>query len=444
MFLQYFVQGCYLPVVSVYLEKSLHFSKLELGYFGAALAVGPMLVSFVLGQVVDRGISTQWVLAFCHFCGGVLMLALYFQTAFLPIIILGTLYSILYIPTLMLTNSLSFYHLKNSPKEFPIVRLFGTIGFIVPAWWIEMGFLAGLEGTELDNARKIVFLLAGIFGLVMGGYCLTLPATPPHTSASAKFAPGVVLSMLRRRDFVILIVVGILVAICHKFFFVLNSPYLRWVLDSEGIPAAVEQRISSLGQVSEVLVFVFLAYGLSRLGFRWTFLIGVTAYLLRCLIFALVAANYSASAGEDQNGLGLLLVCLGQLMHGYCFVCFWAAAFIYLEKITEPSARGSMQTFFGTLVFGFGMFIGGFISGGIGDALTVGSGDNAVSDWPTIWLAGGSFALVGMLVLWICFPTEPPKEALAETGPKTPAAQPEPTTEAETGIQPGPDGSIRR
>ena len=141
MFLQYLVQGAYLPIASVYVEKALGFSAFQVGLFGAALAVGPVLAPFIVGQVVDRFFATERVMAVCHLIGGILMLFIAVQTEVWAVIILGTLYSILYVPTMMLTNSLAFQHLKNSDMEFPWIRLFGTLGYIVPAYVIEFWFL---------------------------------------------------------------------------------------------------------------------------------------------------------------------------------------------------------------------------------------------------------------------------------------------------------------
>ena len=225
MFLQYFVQGCYLPIITVYIKDALGFSPLQIGAFGAALAVGPLVAPFIIGQMVDRHFATARVLAFCHLAGGVIMLVLYWlgtslsadYDVFVPIVILGTMYSTLYVPSMMLTNSLSFHQLKESEREFPIARLFGTIGFIVPAWLIELYFLKGLEGHELDMARGIVLAFSGISGLIMGLYSLTLPPTPPVESDKKELAPGKVIRLLKHRHFLSLVIISLLVALVHKF-----------------------------------------------------------------------------------------------------------------------------------------------------------------------------------------------------------------------------------
>ena len=229
MFLQYFIQGSYLPVISEYLKSGLGFDSNAVGMFGAALAVGPLVAPFLVGQIVDRMFATQWVLAACHAAGGIIMIALYKLTGFVPILILGALYSALYVPSMMLTNSLTFYHLADREREFPLVRLWGTIGFVLPAWCIEPFYLSQFEGDERDQARGIVLLSAGLCGLLMALYSLALPHTPPEKK-SRDFAPGRVLALLRLRHFGVLVGVSLIVSVAHKYFWVWNAPYLRSLL----------------------------------------------------------------------------------------------------------------------------------------------------------------------------------------------------------------------
>jgi len=426
MFLQYFVQGCYLPIITLYLIEALGFSAMQIGVFGAALAVGPLLAPFIFGQIVDRHYATERVLAFCHFSGGVIMLALFFQNSFWPVVILGVLYSILYVPTMMLTNSLTFQHLKDSDKEFPLIRLWGTIGFVVPAWMAEGLFLAHLKGDELNTGRGIVLMMAGVAGLLMAAYSLTLPHTPPVKSDKKDLAPGKVLRMLKYRHFLVLVVVAFIISIVHKFYFQWNSPFLNAILKQGNVTGAWEQRISSIGQVFEVLVMAVLGFGIKKYGFKTVMLVGLWAYLLRSLIFA-----YASTIGAFFPA-ALFLTCVGQAMHGLCFGCFLAAAYIYVDKVAPLDVRGSMQTFFGTFVFGLGMFAGGFISGTIGKFFTATSTDtllrsqwnipsqagilefaqknldgdslSLLRDWPGIWLSSAAIALFATLLFWALFP----------------------------------------
>ncbi len=437
MFLQYFVQGSYLPIISVYLQDALGFDSRQLGVFGAALAVGPTVAPFFVGLIVGRHVWTEIVLAFCHLLGGVIMLLLYFQTGFLPVVILGAFYSALYVPSLMLTNSLAFHHLRNRDAEFPGVRLWGTIGFVIPAWVVELYFLHGLSGDELNIRRGVVLLLAGGAGVLMAAYSLTLPHTPPAKSDKKDLAPGKVLAGLRHRDFLTLVLVSFIVAVSHKFFFVWNSPFLRDVLKQGGVTGAWEQRISSIGQVFEVAVMAVLGLMVLKLGFKRTMLIGALAYMARCLIFAFAIT----ADGEGAFPAVMSLVCAGQALHGLCFGCFLAAAYMYVDRISPPDVRGSMQNFYGTFVIGVGMFLGGFVSGQIGESFTrpaseatwrlalgiesqagiVRFVDQATNvemmrDWVGIWLAGTLIAAFAAAAFAITFPRKPTDIATAEAG----------------------------
>jgi nucleoside transporter len=395
MFLQYFVQGCYAPIISLYVKEALNFGPEAIGLFGSALAVGPVLAPFVVGQLVDRRFPSQYVIACCHAVGGVLMLVLYTQRGFWPVVIMGTIYSVMYVPTMMLTNAVAFHHLPNR-DHFPFVRVFGTIGFIVPAWVIELFFLAGLEGEALNQGRGIALAVSGVSGLLMAAYCLFLPPTPP-AKTSGGFAPGVAMSFFRSRDLLVLVLVSFGIAIVHNFYFTLNSPYLKAVLAAGGVTGAWEQRIASLGQIAEIGVMLVLPLFIARFGFKLTMIVGVTAYLLRCLIFA------GAYQIAEPFALTLGIVCLGTLLHGVCFGCFLATAFIYLDRTTSPDIRGSVQTLYGTFVVGLGMFAGGLVSAAVGRMFGLREGAQTVAGWSSIWLSGAVIAAVCLVAFSLFF-----------------------------------------
>ncbi|HAY81368.1 MAG TPA: hypothetical protein DCY79_16305 [Planctomycetaceae bacterium] len=427
MLLQYFVQGCYQPIAALYVDKSLHFSEMQIALFLALLAVGPLFAPFIVGQLVDRMFATQKVLACCHLLGGVLMLGLYWQGNLLidtlatsasntpngqvrfytlTVMTLATLYSILFVPSIMLTNAMAFHHLADKDREFPRVRLFGTIGFVVPAYLIEFWWLRGLEGDALHRARGIAFAFAGIAGIVMGFYSLCLPHTPPKTDLKKPYAPGVVMTMLRQRHFLVLVLVTFFVAIVHKFFFVWNGSFLREILDSGGIKGGYEQSISSIGQIFEVVVMVGLGFFIKRFGFKAVMLTGAMAYMLRCVLFGLVFSV------DLSFGLQLTLACTGQALHGLCFGCFLAAGFIYVDRICAPDVRGSMQTLYGTFVISLGFFVGSFVAGGVAKIFTTETG----RDWSSIWLSCAALAALCVLAFGLLFPKD--------AGLESPVAEP--------------------
>ncbi len=411
MFLQYFVQGSYLPVASVYAQDALKFDAWQIGVFKGALALGPLAAPFLLGQLVDRYFSNERVLAACHFLAGLLMFWLYVAQRFWVVIFVAAFYSLLYVPTMMLTNSLAFHHLRHREREFPRVRLWGTIGFIVPAWLIELVFLPQFPQEQLATARAICFLVAGIAELVLAGYCLTLPYTPPQRDAAARYAPGRAAVLLGRRDFLVLVGASLIVALLHSYFFLWNSPFLRWFLDTGGYKQAAEQRLSSLGQIAEILVMFVLGWTLARLGFQRVLLLGTAAYGLRALIFALVPYY---PFGTAPYSLAVAIVCVGEALHGVCFACFLAAAYIYVDRCSPPDVRASMQTLYGTLIVGLGTFLGGLAGGVVGGWFRTTTGEPVHYNWTGIWLASAALTLVPLAMLAVWFrphEEEPPASA---------------------------------
>jgi MFS family permease len=177
----------------------------------------------------------------------------------------------------------------------------------------------------------------------------------------------------------------------------------------------MEQRLSSIGQVSELLVMIGLGGMIARLGFKWTIALGALAYLLRCLIFAAVPAL------DAPFVVALPLVCLGLALHGFCFGCFWAVGFIYVDRMAPEHIRGTMQTFYGTFVFGSGMFFGGIISGLVGDQFSTAAGADTLRDWSAIWLICAGLAALSLAAFAAVFPA-PRQEITAGSEEEQPAA----------------------
>jgi MFS family permease len=281
--------------------------------------------------------------------------------------------------------------------------LFGTLGFIVPAYLVEFWWLRGLDGETLDRARAIAFVLSGMVGIVMGVYCLTLPSTPAQRREDRKYAPGVVISMLKNRDFLVLVVVSFFIAIAHQFVVVWYSPFLRAILDTGGW-GAYEQSISSVGQICELGVLAILGLLIKQLGFKWTMLLGLTAYTLRCLLFTLVFSLDLPFTGK------LMIAAVGQALHGFCFGAFLAVAYMYVDRIAPADVRGSMQTLYGTFVVALGFFAGGFVSGQIGKWFTSGAGATLTRDWTSIWLSCTVLCAVCVAIFVAGFPGRRPEE----------------------------------
>jgi Na+/melibiose symporter-like transporter len=297
----------------------------------------------------------------------------------------------------MLTNSLAFHHLQDRNREFPLVRVWGTIGFIVPSWFILFYFLKGLQGSELIHAQGIAFAVSGVAGLVMSAYCLTLPHTPPMQQTSGEFAPGVVFRLLRQPAFRVLFGVTFFIAAVHNYYFTWNGTLVRSVL-ARADRADSTQAFTTIGQIAEIAAMALLALALRRFGFKRTMLLGGLAYTVRCLVLAAAGSetlSFPAACG---------LAAAGQALHGFCFAFFMAAAFIYLDRTSPSDVKGSVQTIYGTLVMGLGMVFGGFVAGAIGDRFSSGSGSSKVFDWPPIWLVCAAIAAACTVVFAVAFP----------------------------------------
>jgi predicted MFS family arabinose efflux permease len=331
LFLQYFVQGAYFSVASLYLLNYLHFTATQVGIFGSAAAFGAVLAPVIAGQVADRYVSTERFLALSHFLGGIIMLLIWRQTTPVVVLALTFVYSLLYVPTMSLTNTMCFRNLRNREQEFPILRSCGTIGFIAAQWLFEVVRLAPLkdEPAQLLAARGDAFFLSGAAGVLLAAYCLTLPRTPPIQSGVTKFAPVEAIRLLADRGFLVLFVISLPIAIVHSYHFVWVAPYLA---QDTGIADEWIGRVTTVGQIFEILVLALLGLGLKRMGFKWTLTLGISAYVLRNLIFAAAPP--------------VPIVVAAQALHGFCFACFFATAFMLVDRLAPQDARASVQTSF--------------------------------------------------------------------------------------------------
>jgi nucleoside transporter len=397
MFLQYFTQGCYLPVASLYLKDHLNFSSWQLGLFGSAVAFGAMLAPFISGQLADRYFRTERFIGFSHLVAGTCMAAIKFSSNANLILFLAFAYSLLYVPTISLTNMMCFRNLKRVDYEFPRARVWGTIGFITPLWLFDIFWFTPLLGDPeaLTAARGDTFLLSGIVAYVMAAYCLTLPATPPKRDAVVKFAPAEAFGLLNNRAFLTVLLVSFPIAAVHKFHFVWNTPYIK----KAGVAENWIGRATSIGQIFEIGVMVALGFFISKFGFKKTILLGIGAYVLRNSLFALLPFPAVAIAA--------------QALHGFCFACFFAASFMLVDRLAPRDSRASVQTTYGVIALGVGAFAGGWFAGKIGDLFSSKVVDEATGvtetlyDYTNIWMAAAVVSALSFVAFAIFFPAKP-------------------------------------
>jgi len=413
MFLHWAMFGLWVPLLGRFLlapaaQGGLGFTQTQLGLiFGVAGTLGALLAPFVGGQIADRYLSTQKLLALLLVMGGTIQWITAYQTTFAAWLGLMIASGIVFAPTGALSNSLAFAHMTDPRRQFPLVRLWGTVGWIVPAWvfpmvWLQTGlhfrwkppFLVGTEVPNVTGRLIDSFHAAAILAAIYAVYCLlVLPHTPPRRGAREPLAFRKAFGLLRYRSFAVLVGVSLLISAIHNLYFIQTGPLLSslGLRDSDIMPAM------SIGQIFEIVMMAVVGYLLKRLGFRWVLAIGVSAYVLRFATF-----------GTTSLPLGVIVA--SQALHGVCFACFYAAAFIYVDRLAEDDVRHSAQTVFGILL-GVGPVVGGWLNGVLARKFTPAGG---ALNYTGYWYAAAAIGLVAMVLLVSLFRDEARRAPAAE------------------------------
>jgi len=335
MFLQFFIWGCWwVPVGSYVMASSLRFNENEMTWIVSTIPLGAIISPIFVGFIADRFLPTQWVLGGLHLIGGLCLILAGLQSNFglmFGVLMINTL---CFMPTLALCNSLAFRNLDN-PNKFPRIVMFGSIG------WIVAGLLVGFV---LGETNPYFFFLAGAVGLIQGGYCLTLPHTPPKRAGEGGtdvFGLGA-LKLLKDRSFLVFAICAFLVVIPINYYFAGCNPML--VEHEWPAPTA----LMTLGQLTEVFVMFSMAGFIAALGLKNILALGMLVWTLRYLLFATGAFP---------------LVLLAIVIHGfgYCFV--FVGSYIYVDKVAPRHLRASAQSLIAFLMLGVGMLLGTKISG---------------------------------------------------------------------------------
>ncbi len=427
MFLEYAVKGLWFPLASVFLTASvvdggLGFSETEKGRIIAIpFAVGAILSPFV-GQLCDRYFSAQRTLGVLLVATGILMVITARQTTFPAWLVLGTAFAILYVPTVSVTNSLAMSHLENPKVEFPGVRVWGTIGWIAVAWlfpmiWLQHDlqfqwlppFLKGVEAADVTARMIDSVTVAGVVAMAYGVFCFfLLPDTPPAPrEGKAGLALGPALALFRRPSFTLVLVISLLIAMVHTiYFFQMGAFLVAAGLDRSDVMPAM-----SLGQFSEIAVMALLGGFLKRFGFRWTMAFGALCYALRYLVFS-------------QTELPVWAHVTAQLFHGFCFACFFAAAFIYVDRIAPKAVRHSAQTLYTLVMFGLGPLLASRLNGWLATRAETLDGKLTLAGFGTYWQIAGWVALGGAVVFALFFRDETGEESSTAAAATDPDANP--------------------
>ena len=385
-FLEFFVWGSWLISIGAYLGGTLHFTGAQIGAIFSTLGIAALFMPALMGIIADKYMNAEKVLGICHLLGACMLFWAFTigsPQAFFWAMLLNSMF---YMPTIALNNTVSYIVLEqkgfNIVKDFPPVRVWGTIGFIAAMWAVD------LFGWKFNN-MQLVF--SGVAALILGVYAFTMPACPPAKSVKT----GSLVTSLGLDAFVLFkqkkMVVFFLFAMClgaalqitNAFGSSFLESFRSTLPDSFGVTHPI--LLLSISQISETLFILTIPFFLQRFGIKKVMLMSIFAWVFRFGLFAI---------GNPGDGLPLLV--LSMIIYGMAFDFFNISGSLFVEKEAPSAIRASAQGLFMFMTNGLGAMIGGYCSGLVVDYFTI----NGVSNWHHIWLTFAAYALL----LGILFP----------------------------------------
>ncbi len=382
MFLQFFIWGAWYATGGNYMQSHGMGNLIYLAYLVSP--IGSIVSPFFMGMIADRYFSVQRVMGVMHILSGIFVIcAPALGTMSPPLFLMFLLFHMLcYMPTVGLASATAFHLVKDKEREFPVIRLFGTFG------WIGAGILVSLFLHGDDTALPMY--VAGIGGIVMGIYSFTLPdVPPPGAGKKITFRDVLGLDALRQlnsRPFIVFIIGLLLISIPFAIYF----PYVPVFLKAADIADPAFKM--TFGQMSEVVFLLLMPWFFRKLGIKWVMVMGLIAWSLRYALFAL---------GAPDAVVWMLIS--GILLHGACYDFVYVASQVYIDKKATPEIRAQAQGFFVLISYGVGQGLGTLTSGWIYNTIMGSSGDSTLEQWQLFWIIPLAFSVFVTLLFALWF-----------------------------------------
>jgi len=410
MFLEFAIPGAWGPFIYPYLtgaaaEGGLGFEPAAASLIFTMGGLAGIVAPFIGGQIVDRWFPTQWFLAVVHAAGGVLMLVMTQQKSYSLFLVAAALYSLAYAPTMALTASLAFHHMTDPDRQFGLIRVWGTVGWIVAGLALSSWrWLA--ERSRIATPADMLYL-AAVFSFAMAVLCCFLPSTPPRKEAKNPWAFIEAVRLARVRPFAIFLVIAFVVGTQLQFYYILASDFLK---RGVGIAAKNVPAVMTTAQLAEIVVMAgLLALALKKLGLRKTLAIGVIAWPLRYIVFA------------SYQWVPVWVVVGALALHAFGYTFFFTAAQVYVNGVATADIRASAQALL-ALILGVAGMLGtlftGWIVGVFSRKEMIDGLETPVSQWQWIFLVP-CFLTVACAAAFLLFFHDP----RAEGGPAAAAAE---------------------
>lgn len=429
MVLEFVIWGAWLPLIYGYLP-SLNFTPLQQSWILNAFPIAAIVGMFFSNQFADRNFAAEKFLAFSHLIAGVAILGCGFTRMFWPFFLLMLVHCVFYVPTLSICNSIAFANLKDTQKEFGLVRMGGTIGWILAAWpftfilvdwakvnatptkgvvgWLGAVLGSGLTGQALQDATRWTFIVAGIMSFVLAAYSLTLPHTPPKKAgegATENLAWLEAMKLLKHPFVLVLWIITLVDSFLLYCYFNWTGAFLgtAHAAGGPGLPGNWIMPVMSIGQVMEILTMFILGATLKRLGWRTTMIVGILGHTARFAVYAF----FPQSAA---------LIILVQLVHGVCYAFFFATVYIFVDSYFPKDTRASAQGLFNMMIFGFGNLAANFVCPWLKQSVY---STNDVTDFRGLFLLPCFISVAAAVALGLLF--HPPQKPAADVATPSPA-----------------------